>query len=822
MSTFLVPRSIRAKIVCLLMVPAVSLMAMWGLATVTTARGVSELSQYKEANSSLLNPLDSLVTAVQSERSAALRQLAAPSRERADDAAGKERNTDAAVAALRSGIRTSSLDSETAGANLTNRVDQLMTGLDGLGALRERSRGRDAGWREAYDAYNSMIGRAFALEGSLAIMPGPDTASAARVVLELAHAREMIAREDALMGAAQVSDRITAGQYVEFVGAAHTQRYLLSASVDDLRAADAARYRKVLTGSAMRDLRGTEDAMFEAGARTQDGQGGPDEQAGHVAASAGWSTPAGDVLQQLAQAQQQASTGAADDADPLSFDALGGSGVAMVLDLVGVVLSLVISVRIGRGLIVELTGLRNTALTMAGRELPRAIARLHAGQPVDLDAVAPTRPHRADEVGQVGASLVAVHRAAVKAAADRAEILHGISGVYVNLARRSQTLVHRQLALLDTMERRNEDPVELEDLFRLDHLSTRMRRHSESLIILSGAMPGRRWRHPVPLMDIVRAAVAEVEDYDRMLITDIPAVRVPGAAVADLTHLLAELVENATAFSPPPTRVRVSAERVGAGIALEIEDRGLGMEPSALAEANRRITDTERIDLLDSGQLGLFVVNRLAHRLDVRVALRSSVYGGIVAVVLLPGHVAGEPIDETGNGAEAGEAAADGTTAGLPRRTSTRPGATASTGTAAADTEPGQVDAAPAPPVPVPAGPPEEPVPPTDAHDAEPVIPTSHSAPAQRPSPTTGEEPPPPAARPELPRRIRQAGPALEPSDETEPHEQTRKPSGRTPEEARATMASFRTGWTRGQAVRTPPQPPRESDHDTEGEGEHR
>ncbi|MEU1799572.1 ATP-binding protein [Streptomyces sp. NPDC019937] len=369
----------------------------------------------------------------------------------------------------------------------------------------------------------------------------------------------------------------------------------------------------------------------------------------------------------------------------------------------------------------------------------------------------------------------------------RAEVLHGISGVYVNLARRSQVLVHRQLALLDTMERRSEDPVELEDLFRLDHLTTRMRRHSESLIILSGAVPGRGWRRPVALMDIVRAAVAEVEDYGRVLITDIPAVRLPGAAVADLTHLVAELVENATAFSPPHTRVRVSAERVGAGIALEIEDRGLGMDQSALAEANRRITDTERIDLLDSGRLGLFVVNRIAHRLDVRVALRSSVYGGVVAVVLLPGHVAGEPIEETGEGAAAGETSVDGTAAGLPRRVPVGPGAAA----------------------PDPTRPPEEPSGPAAAPVSEPVRPTPPSAPDR--------EPPSPAGRPELPRRVRQAGRAPGPPDEPEPYERARKPSERTPEEARAVMASFRTGWTRGQAVRTAPR-----DHDTAGEGEHR
>ncbi|MFD0503032.1 nitrate- and nitrite sensing domain-containing protein [Streptomyces chiangmaiensis] len=229
------------------------------------------------------------------------------SRERAETMADRGKATDAAVAALHRGIRESSLDSEAVGATLEGRVDQLMTGLDDLGALHERLRGRDAGWQDAYDAYNSTIARAFALEGSLAVMHGPDTASAARVVLELAHAREMIAREDALMGSAQVSGRMTEDQYLEFTGAVHTQRYLLSASADDLQAADAATYRRVLTGTAMWDLQAVEDAVRKAGDAGR---------AGHVAASAGWSTPAGDVLQQLAQAQQQASTGAADSADP--------------------------------------------------------------------------------------------------------------------------------------------------------------------------------------------------------------------------------------------------------------------------------------------------------------------------------------------------------------------------------------------------------------------------------------------------------------------------------------------------------------------------
>ncbi|MCX4514336.1 ATP-binding protein [Streptomyces sp. NBC_01619] len=863
MSTLLVPRSIRAKIVCLLMVPAVSLMALWAFATVTTARSVSELNQYEQANSTLLEPVDSLVAAVQSERSAALRRIAAPSRERADFLTDRERATDAAVAALGRGIRASSLDAGAVGADFTGRADRLVAGLEGLRGLRTKLRGDDAGWREAYDAYNGTVAQAFALKATLAGMRGPDTPSAARVVLELARAREMIAREDALMGAAQVAGRMTRAQFQEFIGTAHTQRQLLAASVDDLRPADAAAYRKVLAGPGLRDLRAIEDGIRDAGEA---------EAAGPVATAARWSTPARNVLQDLAQAQRNATTVAADAADPLSFAVLGGSGVAVVLGLAGVVLSLVISVRIGRGLVVELVGLRNSALRLAGRELPETIARLHAGKPVDIDAVAPMRAHRDDEVGQVGAALVAVHRAAVTAAAERAEVLHGISGVYVNLARRSQALLHRQLALLDTMERRNEDPVELEDLFRLDHLTTRMRRHAESLIILSGAVPGRAWRRPVPLMDVVRAAVAEVEDYDRVQILDLPTVLLPGAAVADLTHLLAELIENATAFSPPHTKVGVSAERVGSGIALEIEDRGLGLDRAALAEANRRIEDTERVDLLDSGQLGLFVVNRIAHRLDVRVALRRSVFGGVVAVVLLPGRLAGEQIEEAVPGEP--EPAVE-TTSGLPRRAAARPRAVLppedapaarATGPAAqapaAAPDHGAAAPAPAAAAPVHAAP-AAPAPLRAAQDPARTGTTQEtSAPGALPATAPAPEPPHPgdhtraadrapvgedhlasAGRAELPRRVRQAGPMPEHADEEVPYDlhdphgprDPHRPyaasdrsapvrerrAGRTPEQARAAMASFRSGWSRGQAAGTAPQQG-ESKNDTAGEGESR
>jgi signal transduction histidine kinase len=334
--------------------------------------------------------------------------------------------------------------------------------------------------------------------------------------------------------------------------------------------------------------------------------------------------------------EAKAGRGVADRADPLTRGLLTPAGAAVVFGLAAVAASLVISVRIGRGLVVELVLLRNSALEIARRKLPDAMRKLRAGEEIDVRAEAPPGPPSEDETGQVAEALGTVHRAALRAAVERAELASGISGVFVNLARRSQVLVHRQLSLLDSMERRSEDPNELSDLFRLDHLTTRMRRHAESLIILSGAAPGRAWRMPVSLTNVVRAAVSEVEDYARVEVRQLPEASVGGAAVADLTHLLAEVVENAAQFSPPHTRVRITGEPVGNGYAVEVEDRGLGMGQESLDEANRRIEQSEALDLFDSDRLGLFVVSRLAARHGIKVHLRTSPYGGTTAVVLLP------------------------------------------------------------------------------------------------------------------------------------------------------------------------------------------
>ncbi|HEX8134241.1 MAG TPA: ATP-binding protein, partial [Actinomycetes bacterium] len=241
-----------------------------------------------------------------------------------------------------------------------------------------------------------------------------------------------------------------------------------------------------------------------------------------------------------------------------------------------------------------------------------------------------------DEIGQVSAAFNSVHRVAIQVATEQAALRKSIGDMFLNLARRSQSLIDRQLELIDDLERTEADPDALENLFKLDHLATRMRRNSEDLIVLSGAEPARRWTQPVPLVDVVRAALAEIEDYNRVELLPIDDVGVAGQAVADVVHLLAELIENATSFSPPGTKVQVAGQQVSNGYVLEIEDRGLGMSDEELVEANERLANPPVVDFALSRMLGLYVVARLAQRYRIKVQLRHSWYGGITALVLLP------------------------------------------------------------------------------------------------------------------------------------------------------------------------------------------
>jgi signal transduction histidine kinase len=311
--------------------------------------------------------------------------------------------------------------------------------------------------------------------------------------------------------------------------------------------------------------------------------------------------------------------------------------LAAGLGLVGTIASVALSLVIGRNLVRQLGELRQSALTLAHDQLPDVMHQLRAGQPVEvLPAQQESGEPTQNEIEQVQQAFSVVRTTAIQAAVDEARLRRGISDVFRNLAGRSQSLLHRQLTLLDGMERRASEPEELENLFRLDHLTTRMRRHAEGLIILSGESPARGWRQPVPLVDVLRAAVAEVEDYTRIRVLSRTRAAVAGPAVADVIHLIAELAENATVFSPPNTPVRIEGDIVGRGFAIEIEDRGLGISAERLAEINANLADPPQFDLSGSDRLGLFITAQLARRHGISVTLRPSVYGGTTAIVLIP------------------------------------------------------------------------------------------------------------------------------------------------------------------------------------------
>ncbi|MFE2060826.1 nitrate- and nitrite sensing domain-containing protein [Streptomyces sp. NPDC059467] len=777
------PRTVRAKVVCLLMVPVMSLLALWAYATVTTAQDVSRLRQSQRVDAALRTPVATAVAALQAERAVAARYATDPTAEQAGDLKTLGTRTDQAVAALRLGKGSTVADSEELPAGVAQRLETFVTGAEHLRTLRTAVQNRSARWDEAYGQYTQTIATAFAVDGALTGIQAADMGSDARVLLEFSRAGEALAQEDAVLAGARPNGGLDGERLRLFTGAVETRRVLTDAAVADLPGPQRTAWRDLAAGDDYSALGTAEDKILARapGARGLD-----------AAQAATWSTAHARVQDGMRTIQADTARAVAGRADPFARGLLTPAGAAVVLGLLAVAASLVISVRIGRALVVELVSLRNSALEIARRKLPEAMHRLRAGEEIDVRAEAPPGPPAEDETGQVAEALATVHRAALRAAVERAELASGISGVFVNLARRSQILVHRQLSLLDSMERRSDDPNELSDLFRLDHLTTRMRRHAESLIILSGAAPGRAWRMPVSLTNVVRAAVSEVEDYARVEVRQLPEAAVIGAAVADLTHLLAEIVENAAQFSPPHTRVRVTGEPVGNGYAVEVEDRGLGMGQETLIEANRRIEQSEALDLFDSDRLGLFVVSRLAARHGIKVHLRTSPYGGTTAVVLLP-----KALLHGGPAERSGRPAAD--TGQVPEREYARvPGA--------ALPEAASVD--------------------------RPAL-----AVTARPSPHPAPEPPPPgvtALRPhrpphtsespddDLPRRVRQANlaPQLRDPRAEEPAPAPRRDE-RTPELVRDRMAAYRDGWARGggrQPGRGAAPEPDEGTDSTEGD----
>ncbi|MGP3981110.1 nitrate- and nitrite sensing domain-containing protein [Streptomyces sp. KR80] len=336
---------------------------------------------------------------------------------------------------------------------------------------------------------------------------------------------------------------------------------------------------------------------------------------------------------------------------------------AVILLVLGV--SLVGAFVVARSMVRSLRRLQDTAQDVSQKRLPELVKQLSESDPQDVDtSVESVGVHSRDEIGRVAAAFDDVHREAVRLAAEQALLRGNVNAMFTNLSRRSQGLIQRQLSLISELESREADPDQLSSLFKLDHLATRMRRNGENLLVLAGEEPGRRWTRPVPLVDVLRAAASEVEQYERIELSSVPTTEVAGRVVNDLVHLLAELLENATSFSSPQTKVKVTGHALPDGrVLVEIHDTGIGLSPEDLAAINERLASPPTVDVSVSRRMGLFVVGRLSLRHGIRIQLRPSDSGGTTALVMLPVDVAqgasksGKPGGSPSDGAPAGRLA---------------------------------------------------------------------------------------------------------------------------------------------------------------------
>jgi signal transduction histidine kinase len=627
-------KSIRLRVLLLILVPLLSLAGVYAYATTSTVREAVSLARAGQVDEVSVTPDARLMTELAAERSLAVADLAAPTATAAAALAQQEALTDAAVRGF-DGLGRSGPILSSASALDRQLARRLIAQAAGLGALRGQVSARSLGPQAVISQYSAMIytGYQFMEQAVLTTDISPAIVTTAQQQINLFESEELALQESDVYVGALLTGGFTPALRAQFAELAGQRRLLVQVAVPQLDPTSRALYARHVTPRLTAGLMTAENTIL---ARTPPRHAPPLALTSWSGAVSPYATALGKMLTQGTTAiVAQVRSDAAAKLRQLIW--------AAGLGLAAIIFSVIFSILVGRGLISQLKGLRLAALDLANDRLPSVIRRLREGEDIDVAAETPAleaggapAAKSADEIDQVQEAFNIVQRTAIEAAVDEANLRRGVSDVFRNLARRSQVLLHRQLRLLDGMERRASEPEELEDLFRIDHLTTRMRRHAEGLIILSGEPAGRTWRHPVPLLDVLRAAVAEVEDYTRIRVEARTRAALSGAAVADVIHLIAELAENATVFSPPNTPVKISGDIVGRGFAVEIEDRGLGITEDRLAEINQSLADPPAFDLSGSDRLGLFIAGRLAGRHDITVTLRPSVYGGTLAIVIIP------------------------------------------------------------------------------------------------------------------------------------------------------------------------------------------
>ncbi|MFF2087520.1 nitrate- and nitrite sensing domain-containing protein [Nocardia sp. NPDC058176] len=627
--------SVRTRLLSIVLISSVMLLLTGGGAAVYLVNSARESTEWAELASSTTAPAILMVSAFQEERRLSLLRLAGDASAGPALGTARQRSDEALAAVIAKGDAARELNPDGSAEDIEGynqlfaMVPTVRGGVDALGIPAD----------QVFTFFTQVIGTIIA-----ASMLAARVAPTAKIGIELGYAveqlraAEALSQADTLGSVALTTGEFTGAQLVDFGRRVGEFRGEAEYSAAVLKGVRRAQLDELVASPQWRQVIAMQDALLLRGpvSRTSADTDLPMTLAQwqdasrqvNLALQKLWEDQSGDA-HVIAREQGERDTGTA---------LLGGAVVALIA-----VVAFLVALVMANRFIARMRRLRHDTLELADERLPELMGRVAAGENVDASADASRLDFGSDELGQVAAAFNRAHVAAVSAAVAEAQTRAGINTVFLNIAHRSQVVVHRQLALLDRAERDEGNADQLELLFQLDHLATRTRRNAENLVILGGEQPGRRWRNPVALLELVRGAIAESLDYTRIEAKRMPAVRIASHAVADVIHLLAELMDNATAFSPPESYVVVSGVVVGRGVAVEIIDQGLGMPEDDLAERNAMLADPPAFSvstLSGSSRLGLFVVATLAGRHGISVRLGESIYGGVRAVVLIPSALA--------------------------------------------------------------------------------------------------------------------------------------------------------------------------------------
>ncbi|MBD0696143.1 ATP-binding protein, partial [Streptomyces sp. CBMA123] len=626
--------SLRAALLVLAVVPSLALVALWAVTSGETVFDFQRQAAQGMLAQKAGQPSNIVYYNLQEERRLSADALARPGGN-TDQLRHQRQLTDDAVHQFQA------LSGETADGAPDDVRNAVAEARQAMAKLAEERAAVDKGsvdQQSVFTYYTDLIAVDLRLFTALSHVDAGEVTWVSKTLVNSFWAKEMLAREDAVLARGWPAGRLSTADYQQVQQLIGAQDHLFTVQVVPyVPDGEAAGWHDLMNSPAWQAKAAVEQQLTRPVSADSNGT------VRLPAAQDQWRQAVDQLNPQLVKAIEARTSAIVEVGKGTILGLLTRVVLTAVIGLITVIAVVIASWRISRSLRRRIKDLQTQAEEME-RTLPEVVDRLGRGEQVDPEAesrAVTTGEHGngTDELARLGQTLNLARSAALEAAVRQADQHRGFERLLQRIARRTQLLIGRQLRKLDELERKHEDPEVLEGLFDLDHLTARLRRYEENLVIMAGGQPQRRWRKPVPLLDVLRSAQGEVQDYRRIMIDVEGHPWLSERAVGPVAHVLAELMENATTFSKPPTPVEVRAAMVGRGLAVEIEDRGLGMDPQQYDAANELMSRPPRTDVLaraDDIRLGFYVVARLAALTGLKIEFRPSAFGGTRVVVLVP------------------------------------------------------------------------------------------------------------------------------------------------------------------------------------------